>query len=384
MRVKQQIRGLRMKPIRVLHVFGALNANGAESRVMDIYRHIDRTKVQFDFLIHTEQKGSLENEIIRLGGRIYRIPRFGLKTVFAYNKSVKAFFNSHHEFKIVHGHILSTAFIYQNAAKKIGVPVRIAHSRCASRTEINAQNIIKELCERLARFYVTDEFAVSREAGMSAFGNHNVVSGKTKILPNAINTTTYLFNHSKRILKREEFHISNKYVVGHIGRFEHQKNHDFIIDIFDQVYKRVPNSLLILVGDGELRPIVQDKVNKLGLNNNVIFTGIRSDVPDILQAVDVLVFPSFYEGLPGVVLEAQAAGLPCVISDSITSEVKITNLVEYVSLNKNAAYWADRVLRFGKGFKRRNTYDEIVDAGYDIEAVAGWYQEFYLKHNEID
>jgi glycosyltransferase involved in cell wall biosynthesis len=111
----------------------------------------------------------------------------------------------------------------------------------------------------------------------------------------------------------------------------------------------------------------------------VIFTGVRSDVPDILQAMDVLLFPSFYEGLPGVVLEAQAAGLPCIISDKITDEVKITDLVEYVSLDKSAEYWAEKVLKFSQGFERRNTYNEIVKAGYDIESVAQWYQEFYLK-----
>ncbi|MBZ4656145.1 MAG: glycosyl transferase family 1 [Thermoanaerobacter sp.] len=368
-----------MGPIRVLHVFGGLDAGGAESRTMDIYRQIDKSRVQFDFLIHTEKKGYFEDEIKKMGGRIFRVPRFGLRTFFSYQKALNDFFEKHPEYKIIHGHILSTAFIYQKVAKKHGVPVRIAHSRCGTRTQINVENLIKEFFKRLARFYVTDKFAVSKIAGFSAFGRRSVFNGEVKVLPNAIKIQKYLYNNEVREKMRSEFNIENKFVIGHIGRFQQQKNHDFVVDIFFEVQKKILNSMLILVGDGELKTVIEDKVNKLGLDDSVIFTGVRSDVPDILQAMDVLLFPSFYEGLPGVVLEAQAAGLPCIISDKITDEVKITDLVEYVSLDKSAEYWAEKVLKFSQGFERRNTYNEIVKAGYDIESVAQWYQEFYLK-----
>ncbi|MEK6263425.1 MAG: glycosyltransferase family 1 protein [Clostridium sp.] len=370
-----------MEPIRVLHVFGNLDAGVAESRTMDIYRQIDKSRVQFDFLIHTEKKCFFEEEINEMGGRIFRVPRFGLRTFFSYRRELNDFFEKHPDYKIVHGHILSTAFIYQKIAKKHGVVVRIAHSRCGSSTRINnAYELIKELLTKLSRFYVTDKFAVSNIAGISAFGERSVLNCEVKVLPNAIKTQKYLYNHEDRIKLRSEFSISNRFVVGHIGRFEDQKNHDFIIDIFSEVNKQIPNSVLILVGDGELKASIEDKVNKLRLSDNVIFTGVRADVPEILQAMDVLLFPSFFEGLPGVVLEAQAAGLPCIISDKITDEVKITDLVEYVSLDKTTEDWAEKVMRFSKGFDRRNTYDEIVEAGYDIESVAIWYQGFYLQH----
>lgn len=373
-----------MKTIRVLHVFGGLDAGGAESRVMDIYREIDKNKVQFDFLIHTEKKGFFEDEIKEMGGRIFRVPRFGIKTIFSYHRVMNEFFEQYPEYKIIHGHMLSTAFIYLRVAKQYNVPVRIAHSRCGSRTQDNIENMIKEFFKRLSRFYVTDKFAVSKIAGVSAFGKHSVNSGKVKILPNAIKTKKYLYKNEDRNKIRSEFDIKHKFVIGHIGRFQHQKNHDFIIDVFKKVHKQKPNSVLILVGDGDLKTSIEDKVNKLRLKDSVIFTGVRSDVPQLLQGMDVLLFPSFFEGLPGVVLEAQAAGLPCIISDKITQEVKITDLVEYVSLDESAEYWAKKVMKYSQGFERRNTYNEIVEAGYDIESVAKWYQEFYLNtYNRI-
>jgi len=368
-----------MEPIRVLHVFGGLDSGGAESRTMDVYRKIDKSRVQFDFLIHTEKEGFFEDEVKKMGGQIFRVPRLGIRTVFSYQKALNDFFEKHSEYRIIHGHILSTAFIYQKLAKKRGIHRRIAHSRCGSRTQINFENIIKELFKRLNRFYVTDKFAVSKIAGISAFGNRSVATGEVKILPNAINTQKYLYNASVREKKRDEFSAGGKFIIGHIGRFQQQKNHDFIVEIFFKLHELVPNSILILVGDGELKTSIENKVNKLGLSDSVIFTGIRSDVPDILQAMDALLFPSFFEGLPGVVLEAQAAGLPCVISDRITDEVNITDLVEYISLNKSAEYWAEKIMKFSQGFERRNTYSEIVEAGYDIESVAKWYQEFYLR-----
>lgn len=377
MKVQRGVRNL--EPIRVLHVFGGLDAGGAESRTMDIYRQINKEKVQFDFLIHTEKRGFFEDEIIKMGGRIYRVPRFGINSIISYPQKTKDFFAYHPEYKIVHGHILSTAFIYQRIARKYKVPVRIAHSRCGSRTEFSFENLIKEFFKRLTKFYVTDQFAVSRIAGESAFGTRNVKNGKVKILPNAIQSDRYLYNEELRNRIRKELNLEDKLVVGHIGRFQQQKNHKFLVEIFNEIQSIQKKSVLLLIGDGELKKDIQNKVEELGLRDKVIFAGVRSDVPDLLQIMDVLLFPSFFEGLPGVVLEAQAAGLPCVISDKITSEVKITDLVEYVSLEKNAEYWADKVILSTDDFIRENIRKKIVEAGYDIKSVAKWYETFYLE-----
>ncbi len=368
-----------MEPIRVIHVFGGLDAGGAESRTMDIYRQIDKDKVQFDFLIHTNKKGFFEDEIIQMGGKVYRVPRFGIESVFTYTRKVHEFFANHPEYKVVHGHILSTAFMYQRIAKKHKVPIRIAHSRCGSRTELSFENIVKELFKRLTKFYITDQFAVSKIAGESAFGVGNVKNGKVKVLPNAIKSDKYLYNEELRNKIRKDFKLDNKLVIGHIGRFQQQKNHKFLIEIFYKIQQIHQDSILLLIGDGELKEDIRIQVKELNLVDKVIFAGVRSDVPNLLQAMDVLLFPSFFEGLPGVVLESQAAGLPCVISDKITPEVKITDLVEYLSLEKNAEYWAEKVIQNTHGFIRVNTYDKIVKAGYDIKSVAKWYEEYYIS-----
>lgn len=368
-----------MNCIRVLHVLGTLDSGGAESRTMDIYRKIDREKVQFDFLIHTEKKCFFEDEIYALGGRIYRMPQRTLKNSFKYYKKLKRFFNQHKEYKIVHGHSLSSGFLYLSIAKKCGASVCIAHSRCGLTNHSDFVSKIKRNFKKLSRFYATEKFAVSKIAGIAAFGCKSIERNEVKIIPNGIDAKKYTYNADVREKMRKELNIDNNVVIGHIGRFQQQKNHDFIIEVFSEIHKKEPNSKLILVGDGELKSKIEEKVNTLQLSDSVIFTGVRSDVPDLLQAMDVLLFPSFFEGLPGVVLEAQAAGLPSVISDKITDEVKITDLVEYLPLNKNAEYWAEKLLEFSRKFERRNTYNEIVEAGYDIESVAKWYEDFYLN-----
>lgn len=369
------------KTIRVLHILGNLGVGGAESRIMDIYRHIDRNQIQFDFLVHSNTKGFFEDEVKKLGGHIYRVPKFGPKSLFSYSQALNKFFENHSEYKIVHGHKLSSGFIYQNIAKKHNIPVRIAHSRCGFVNIITLENLTKELFKRLTRFYVTHKFAVSQTAGFDAFGKRDVRNGKVTIIPNAINTKKYLYNDSLRLQLRKELKLENSFIVGHIGRFQEQKNHSFLLDIFKSVHSRIPSAILLLIGDGKLKDQIKSKVNQLGLNHNVVFLGIRSDVPDLLQIMDIFLFPSFFEGLPGVILEAQAAGLPCIISDSITYEAKITDLVEYLPLSKDANYWAKKVISFKKGYQRRNTYNEILQAGYDIKLVTKWYENFYITCN---
>ncbi len=365
--------------IRVLHVFGALDTGGAESRTMDLYRRINREKVQFDFLVHTEKVGFYEEEIEQLGGRIYRVPNRTIKNTFRYYKAINEFFQVHTEYSVVHGHSLSSGFLYLRAAKRNGVRVRIAHSRCGASNSRDFVTIVKEILKKLSRFYATDRFAVSEVAAEAAFGRKMVEHNQVRVIPNAIDTSKYGYDPLNRIRMRKIFDIEDNFVVGHIGRFSIQKNHELIIEIFSALKRVIPNATLILVGDGELKPKIKNKVKRSGLEESVIFAGIRSDVPDVLQAIDVILFPSFFEGLPGVILEAQASGVPCVISDKISKEVKITDLVNYVSLDDSIDHWVQEVEKFQQGFTRRNTVSEIIDAGYDIDSVAKQYEEFYLN-----
>lgn len=367
-----------MEPIRVLHVFGSLNSGGAESRTMDIYREIDRNKIQFDFLVHTKTIGEFEPEIKQLGGRIYRVPRLNLKTVFRYIKELKIFFDNISSHQIVHAHMLSTAFIYLFLAKKKKVQKRIAHSRNSSRSQLSITNIVKEITEKMSRFFATDMFAVSKYAGYSKFGKKKVDSGEVKIIPNSIKAEKFGFDEKTRKNIREKLDVQNQIVVGHVGRFQSQKNHLFLLDIFYELCTIKSNFLLILIGDGPLKHEIKSKIEKLGMKDKVILLGIRSDVQDLLQAIDVLVFPSTHEGFPGVVLESQAAGLPCVISSKITEEVNLTKQVKYVSLSESSSCWANETIAHMNKNTRKNNYDIIKNSGYDIKSTAKWYEEFYL------
>lgn len=370
------------KPIRILHVFQSLDAGGAESRTMEIYRRIDRTKVQFDFLIHTDKKCYFDDEIKSLGGQIFRIQRHGMLSVLNYKKAADEFFRKHRDYRIVHGHLLSSALIYLGAAKKNGIKVRIAHSRNSSRTEISAINIIKELSRKAGRIYATHLFAVSHRAAESAFGRRKTENGAVKVIANAVDAEKYIFDTSAREEMREVLNCKNSLLIGHIGRFALQKNHVFLLEVFKELLKKRKDVKLILIGTGELLSTVRNECEKSEILDNVIFAGVRSDVPKLLQAMDALCFPSFYEGLPGVVLEAQAAGLPCVVSDAITKEVKITEFVEYVSLKEPASFWAEKIVDAIAAKKRENTYRRFIEAGFDIQAVAKWYETFYLASHE--
>jgi glycosyltransferase involved in cell wall biosynthesis len=364
------------EPVKVLHVFGRLDSGGAESRTMDIYRQIDRNKVQFDFAIHTEDKCYFTAEVKSLGGRIYSLPRFNGKNYFQYKKNWNEFFKQHPEYRIVHGHQTNTGFVYLREAKVNNVPVRIAHSRNS-----NKENFIKKHICRLTKMYATHLFAVSKIAGISEFGKKAVNEGLVEILPNAIDTKKYPYNNEVRKKKRAELALGNELLIIHIGRFHPQKNHNFLLEIFEQILLTEASSKLLLVGDGPLKDEIFNKVSQKNIEASVIFAGIRSDVPELLQAADVLVFPSLFEGLPGVVLEAQAAGLPCIISNAITNEVKVTALAEDLPVDMGARYWAERIFNCQIGHIRKDMYSEIKAAGYDIDSVAKWYEDFYISSN---
>lgn len=369
----------KIEPLRVLHVFGGLDAGGAESRTMDIYRHIDRSKVQFDFLIRKQEKQYFEDEIKKLGGNIYRLPTLSISNIKLFIKSIKEFFKMHNNYKILHGHTLSTAFIYLHYAKKYGIPVRIAHSRCGKQENNSLKGFIGNILIKLSKFDSTDMFAVSKIAAYAPFGKNAVKKGKVKIWPNAIDAKKYTFNSDVRKKVRRDLGINeNQLVIIHIGRFSKQKNHKYLISIFKNIYNKNNNSILLLVGKGELEDNIKNIVNKEGLEDNVKFLGVRDDVPELLQAADVLCFPSFFEGLPGVVLEAQASGLPCIVSDKVTDEVAITDLVKFISLSKKEEYWSDCIIQ-AASTNRRDTYDKIASAGFDIHTVTKKYEKFYLE-----
>ena len=360
-------------PIRVLQVVTHMNRGGLETMLMNYYRNIDREKIQFDFLVHRKKRAAYDDEIEALGGKIYRLPRL-VPWGIVYRRALNAFFDEHAEYKVIHVHQDCLSSVILKAAKEHGVPIRIAHSHNANQDR-NLKYIIKQIYKRYIPRYATELFACGVQAGNWMFGG-----APYQILNNAIDTAQYQYGAERAARVREMLGIlAHATVIGHVGRFSPQKNHSFLIDIFHKVLQKDPSSYLLLVGDGELRPGIEEKVKTLGAEKNVIFTGVRSDVADLLQAMDVFVFPSFYEGLPVTLVEAQAAGLPCIISDTIPKDCDLTDQVSRRSLEEPAEIWADRIWENRRAV-RKDTSEEIAAAGFDIKENAKWLQSHYLSY----
>lgn len=363
------------RPIRILHVFGALNRGGAETMIMNIYRNIDTSKIQFDFIIHTKEKCDFTNEIVNLGGKIYSVPAYRGLNHFAYKKAWKDFFHEHPEYKIVHGHMRSTASIYMNIAKKYGIKT-IAHSHSTASRGNRLERLVKNLMQIPIRYIADYLFACSNEAGRWLFGKGSLGKDNYRVIKNAIETEKYVFNELIRNDMRKKIGVEDKFVVGHVGSFTYPKNHSFLIDIFYQIQIKKKDSVLLLVGDGELRKDIEIKIDKLGIKDKVILTGVISNVNHYMQAMDFFVFPSLWEGLPVTVIEAQASGLTCAISDRITPEVNITPWIKTISLDETAERWANQILST-KEIHRFKANDYIIKSGFDVRNSVKELTAFY-------
>lgn len=362
-------------PLRVLHVVVNMNRGGAETLIMSLYRNIDRTKVQFDFL--TCKEGVFDEEIVELGGKVYRIPYVSNIGHFGYVKALNAFFHSHKKYKIVHSHMDKMSGFVLRSAKKAGVPIRIAHSHNTSSEGGKAAKAYKSYAGRFILTTSTHLLACSNLAANWLFANK---AEQARILKNGIDCNQFAFSPDVREQVREELQLpQDNFVIGHVGRFAHQKNHSFLIDVFVELMKDKPDSILVLAGDGPLRAEIEAKVRGLKIENNVKFLGIRSDINRLLQVFDVFVFPSFHEGLPVTLVEAQGAGLPCVISKEITKEVDLgINLVEY-SVLEDRMMWVEKIKKIAVSHIRRNIpASSLADKGYDIKNTAKWTQEYYM------
>lgn len=376
--------------MRVLQVLGTVGLGGAESRVMDIYRHMDREKIQFDFLVTEGTVDHYSGEIESLGGRVYHLPSFRVYNYFKYVKACRRFFSEHvkdgeSEYAAVHGHMTSTAAIYLPIAKEYKVPLTIAHARSAG-VDPGIKGKVTRFLRRNLKKKCDLMLACSDEAGDSVFGKDS----RYKFVPNAVDMSEYAYDEIARFEVRQRYDIGDKLLVGHVGSFRYAKNHEFILEVFACLHKSYPNSVLMLVGDGELRSATENKAAELGISDSVIFTGDRKPVSMYYQAFDVLLFPSRYEGMPGTVVEAQASGLPCVISSSVTEQVIFTDRVRRLPLSLSANRWADAVVKAwtdsGKTAADRAIYRGNVRALsggslsstiYDVRQQVGFYEKLY-------
>ena len=320
--------------IRVLQCVNIMDRAGLETMLMNYYRNIDKSQIQFDFLTHRFEEGAYDNEIKGMGGKIYHAPRLYPQNYPAYFRWMKKFFSEYPEYRIVHSHIDSMGYLPLLAAKKAGIPVRIAHSH---NTKI--QKDFKYLLKQYFRFKINSvcnyRLACGEIAGKHLFGNKSF-----KVIPNAIEAERFYFNMDIRKKKREELEVEDKVVIGHVGRFSYQKNHMYLIRIFKEFLEIHSESVLLLVGSGEKEAEVKNQLKQMGIENKVRFLGNRSDVNELYQAMDVFVMPSFFEGIPVVGIEAQFSGLPCIFSDKVPKEVEFSYNCKFVPLSEPVGKWA--------------------------------------------
>ena len=369
-----------MEPIRVLHILHSMNRGGAENAIMNYYRNIDRNKVQFDFLLTEPSKCQFEDEILSLGGRVFRVPLLTMKNPFPYLSGVWRFFRSHPGYRIVHSHTSSKSFFPLIIARLSGIPVRIAHCHgTGSKADNGLYTIIRTSLRKPLQLVATDYFACGIEAAKWLYGNRNFVSGKVRILPNVIECEKFSFNNNTRDIIREKHNIKgDTIVVGATARFSLIKNHPFSVDILASLLKRCPNFILLLVGDGPLRREIESMTQEKDLSHKVIITGLVPNVYEYLQAMDFFVMPSFYEGLPLSLVEAQVSGLKCFVSEGVPKEADITGLVSFLPLEKGPEYWAETIHK-EVGYVRRSHIGDVRKAGYDAAESAVKLQEFYLN-----
>ena len=370
-----------MKTFRVLHILSGMNHGGAEAMIMNYYRNIDRNKIQFDFLLTSSKKGAYFDEVESLGGKIYIISPLTLRTMHLYLRDLNKFFKYYREYIIVHSHTSSKSVFPLLIAKINNIPVRVCHSH-NSKSEGGFKGIIRHLLKFPLKFIATDFFACGEKAAVWLYGRSYVKKQNVKIISNAIDSKKYLFDIEKRKDVRKKFNIENKLVIGHIGRFNLQKNHDFLIDIFYEINKKYPDSVLMIIGDGELRKEIEKKIDTRMLNDYVILTGPRNDVHELLQAMDIFIFPSLYEGLPVSVIEAQASGLNCILSDCITKEADVTDLISYVSLEECSEKWAEKAIDIINSVNciNRIKYNEILcSSPFEINESSKILENFYIE-----
>lgn len=356
--------------LRILQVVNIMDRAGLETMLMNYYRNVDRTQIQFDFLTHRQEEGAYDKEIHSLGGRVYQAPRLYPQNYIQYFKFMKEFFAEHPEYAIVHSHIDTMSVFPLGAAQKSGIPVRIAHSH-NTRIDKDFKYLIKEFGRILTPHVSNVYCACGVDAGKFMFRKKNF-----KVIHNAIDLERYQFDENIRKKKRQELGIGCELVVGHVGRYRYVKNQSFLLEIFEQICRKIPNAKLLLIGKGEDEQMLRNRAKTLKISENVLFLRDRSDVHELYQVMDIFVMPSLFEGLPVVGIEAQANGLPCVVSDQISEEMSLTDAVVRKSLKDSPAEWAETILEMDKR-RQISNMEQLRKEGYDIKEEAlkleAWY-----------
>lgn len=369
---------MKKQPIVVAQIMGKWVGGGVEAVIMNYYRNIDRTKIQFDFICDSDSTNIPYDEIKKLGGKVIICPPY--QKVLKYEKFLIDLFKKNN-YKIVHSNINALSVFPLRAAKCAGVPVRIAHNHSTTNKKEWKKNLMKQALRPFSKKYATDYFACTEHAGRWLFGDRTFEQGKVYILNNAIDLDKYKYNQKIRKNIRKELGINDDtLVIGHIGRFVAQKNHTFLIDIFNELHKKKKNSILLLIGQGPLMDEIKEKVEMLGISDSVKFLGQRGDVDELYNVMDLFLFPSLYEGLGMVLIEAQANGLPCIASTEVPPIAKVSDKAIFVGLEKTIKKWTE-IVEENVVYDRIVDFNKIKELGYDIVAEVNRLEKKYLDLN---
>ena len=363
-----------MQKIKILYVLTILNKGGLETMIMNYYRNINKDKFEFHFLVH-RNSGDYEKELLEDGAFIHRVSplSFSVRNFLKYREELDTFFKNN-PFDIVHVHNNSFGYFPLKYAKKNGAKVRIMHSHTSALKDDAKKILLGKLLNKKIPKVATDLFACGDEAGKWMYRNK-----KFEIIPNAIEVDKFVFNPEIRNSFREKLSAQNTINIINVARFNYFKNHLFLLDVFAEIIKRNANFKLFLIGDGELKPQILEKIKRLKIEDKVELLGVRNDIPELLQAMDVFLFPSLFEGLPVSLVEAQASGMKCVISDGVPTEsILVEENVEVISLKENAEQWANKILKI-QNFERKDVSVIIKNAGYDIKRSAEKLEQKYIK-----
>ena len=364
--------------LRVLHSVSNMARAGIETMLMNYYREMDRSRIQFDFLANKPAPGEYDAEISSMGGRVFVSPGLNPLHFPRYRRYMAELLRGNPDIRIVHAHNEAMGYYALQSAKDAGLQVRIAH---AHNTQIirDYKYPLKLICKQLLPGAATDYWSCGKDAGIYYYGEKRW-NASGFILHNAIDVSRFGFRREVRDRQRQLYGLEKCFVVGHVGRFNVQKNHTRLLDIFAEIVKAVPDARLALIGVGELEPAVKEKARAIGIQDKVLFLGQMADVSDWYQAMDCFVLPSLFEGLPVVGIEAQASGLPCVFSDQVTDEVLLSPEARRVPLRADDAEWAREILAARRPEADRiQGMDVVRRAGYDIHTEARKLQETYLK-----
>lgn len=365
------------EPIRILHMIGSFEMGGSQAMVLNLYRSIDRSKVQFDFVIDHPDLNTLLPAFEELGAKIFIMPSFNGINILKIRNRWDSFFKEHPEYKVLHSHVRSYASVYLSVAKKNGVKT-IIHSHSIS-NGFGFSSYIKAIMQFPLRYQADYLFACSEKAGEWLFGKNATKKKNFYMISNAIDGERFEFNEIKRLQIRKKLGIEDKFVIGHVGRFTESKNHIFLIEVFEEICRARDDAVLLLVGDGMLKDKIENKILSLGLEGKVLLMGNRSNTEDFYQIMDIFMFPSLWEGLGIAVVEAQASGLTCFISDSIPLEVDLgVGLISVISLEESASVWANQIVNQNR-LKRKGWKEAVVNAGFDMKRNGQFLQTFYMK-----